>query len=81
VSTAIQTVEEIMTKPLTQIGDEVREMTDSEHAAYLACFVEVEKNKTAAQLAATATAKSRASALAKLAELGLTDDEIAALVG
>jgi len=56
-------------------------MTDSEHAAYLACFVEVEKNETAAQLAATATATSRASALAKLAGLGLTDDEIAALVG
>lgn len=24
-----------MTKPLIQIGDEVREMTDEEHAAYL----------------------------------------------
>lgn len=74
---AIQTVKETMTKPLTQIGDEVREMTDSEHAAYLACFVEVAENETAAQQAAAA----RASAIAKLAGLGLTDDEISALVG
>ena len=70
-----------MTKPLTQIGDEVREMTESEHAAYLACFVEVAQNETAAQQAATAAAAARVSALAKLAGLGLTDDEISALVG
>jgi hypothetical protein len=70
-----------MTKPNVLDGNEVREMTDSEHAAYVACFVEVAKNETATQLAATATAAARASALAKLAELGLTDDEISALVG
>jgi hypothetical protein len=66
-----------MSKPLTQIGDEVREMTDAEYAQW-----QTDNKAHAAQAAAVeAQAAARASALTKLAGLGLTDDEIAALVG
>lgn len=63
-----------MTKPLIQIGDEIREMTDDEHARWLADGEEA----AARQAEADAKAATRAAALAKL---GLTDDEIAALFG
>lgn len=63
-----------MTKPLTQIGDEVREMTDDEYAQWLADGEEVATR----QAEADAKAKLRADALAKL---GLTADEITALFG
>jgi hypothetical protein len=66
-----------MTKPLTQIGDEVREMTTEEYAQWQ---VDVEA-AAEAQAAADAEAAARESALAKLSALGLTDEEIAALVG
>jgi hypothetical protein len=64
-----------MTKPNIQIDDLVREMTDEEYAVYLAeqeqdALVEEER---------LAKIASRESALAKLAALGLTEDEIAAL--
>jgi hypothetical protein len=62
------------TNPLTQIGDEIREMTDAEHAQYLLDQQEAEQQ---AQAAAN-RAKVRAAALAKL---GLTADEAAALFG
>ena len=63
-----------MTKPNIQIGDEVREMTDAEYKAH--------KADIAAQTAALeAVAAAKASALNKLAALGLTNDEIAALLG
>jgi hypothetical protein len=66
-----------MSKPLIQIGDEVREMTDAEHAQW-----QTDNAAHAAKAAAVeAQAAVRASALAKLAKLGLTNDEIAALVG
>jgi hypothetical protein len=66
-----------MSKPLIQIGDEVREMTDAEYAQW-----EIDNAAHAAQAAAVeAQAVARASALAKLSALGLTDDEISALVG
>ena len=66
-----------MSKPLTQIGDEVREMTDAEYAQW-----QTDNEAHAAEAAAVeAQAAARASALAKLADLGLTDDEISALVG
>jgi hypothetical protein len=66
-----------MSKPTTQIGDEVREMTDAEYAQW-----QTDNEAHAAQAATVeAQAAARASALAKLAELGLTNDEIAALVG
>ena len=65
-----------MARPLIQIGDDVREMTDAEHAQHLA-DIEQQKAQQEAQLAQT---EARASAFAKLAALGLTDDEIAALL-
>ena len=54
-----------------------REMTDAEHAQYLANAADA----AAQQQAAADAAAARASALAKLKVLGLTDDEIAALIG
>jgi hypothetical protein len=65
-----------MTKPLIQIGDEVREMTDAEHDQWQT------DAKAQAQYAAQVTAKAdaRASALAKLSTLGLTEAEIAAII-
>ena len=65
-----------MTRPLIQIGDETREMTETEYALHQA-DVQAEAEATAAALAHDA---ARQSALAKLAALGLTDAEIAALV-
>ena len=66
-----------MAKPNIQIGNEVREMTEAEHAQH-----EADNAAHAAQTAAVeAQAAARASAQAKLAGLGLTDDEISALVG
>jgi len=62
-------------KPSIQIGSEVREMTDAEHAQHQK---DVADEQTAtATLAAQAAAKK--SAEKKLAALGLTADEIAAL--
>lgn len=52
-------------------------MTDDEFAQWQADVAQAE----AASQAADAAAAARASALAKLAALGLTDAEIAALVG
>jgi len=60
-----------------QIGDEVRDMTDDEKANYDAV-----KREAAAQVAAIeAAAAAKVSGRAKLAALGLTDDEINALLG
>lgn len=64
-----------MTKPNIQIGDIIREMTDEEYANLLAIRQENEK----AQAQEEAKIASRESALAKLAKLGLTADEIASL--
>ena len=63
-----------MTKPLIQIGDEVREMTDDEHAQWQADAKEM------AKIEAERVAQDAARAAA-LAKLGLTDNEIAALFG
>lgn len=65
-----------MSKPLIQIGDEVREMNAAELAQR---ELDIETAETA-KAQAEATAAVRQSALAKLAALGLTDDEIAALL-
>jgi hypothetical protein len=64
-----------MTKPNIQIDNLVREMTDEEYESYLA------RQAEHAQAEAEAQAKidARQSALAKLAALGLTQDEIDAL--
>jgi len=66
-----------MTNPNTFDGTKLREMTDAEYAQWET------DNATQAEQAAAVEAKAaaRVSALAKLAGLGLTDDEIAALVG
>jgi hypothetical protein len=64
-----------MTKPNIQIDDLVREMTDEEYETYLA-----DQASQEAQLAEQdAKIAARASALAKLAALGLTEEEIGAL--
>ena len=60
-----------------QIDDLVRDATPDEDAAIDAAHADA----AAAEQAAADKAAARASALAKLAELGLTPDEIAALVG
>ena len=62
-------------KPLIQIDDEVRPMTTEEHTAYKA----QQAAFTAEQAEAEAKIAARQSALAKLAALGLTEEEIAAL--
>ncbi len=64
-----------MPKPNIQIDDLVREMTDEEYESYLA------RQAQQAEVEAEAQAKieARQSALAKLAALGLTEEEIAAL--
>ena len=70
-----------MTKPNIQIGDEVREMTQDEFDRW-----QQDANRIMARLenradAAAAKAAALVSARAKLKALGLTDDEIVALVG
>lgn len=62
-------------RPNIQIDDEVREMTDEEFATYQAEQAEL----AIIQAANEAKVAARASALAKLAELGLTEEEIQAL--
>jgi DNA-binding NarL/FixJ family response regulator len=62
-------------KPNIQIDDLVREMTDEEFTAYKA----QQKASATAQAEANAKIAARESALAKLAALGLTADEIGAL--
>jgi DNA-binding NarL/FixJ family response regulator len=64
-----------MTKPNIQIDDLVREMTDEEYEAYLASQAAQE----ALQAEQDAKIAARQSALAKLAALGLTEEEIGAL--
>lgn len=62
-------------KPNIQIDDEVRPMTTEEHTAHKAQQAEAAK----VQAEAEAKAAARESALAKLAALGLSAEEIAAL--
>jgi hypothetical protein len=64
-------------RPITFDGQNHREMTDAEYAQWQAdAAVAAAQEEDAAD-----TAVARASAIAKLAGLGLTPDEIAALVG
>jgi hypothetical protein len=63
-----------MKKPLIQIGDEIREMTDDEHAQHLLDLAEWQAEKDA-QAAKAATRQ------AVLDKLGLTQDEAQALLG
>jgi DNA-binding NarL/FixJ family response regulator len=62
-------------KPNIQIDDRVRTMTTEEHTAHKAQQAESAKAKAEAE----AKLAARESALAKLAALGLTEQEIAAL--
>jgi hypothetical protein len=64
-----------MNNPLIQIDDVVREMTTKEHNEYKA----QQTAEAASQAAADAKLAARESALGKLAELGLTAEEIATL--
>jgi hypothetical protein len=64
-----------MTKPNIQIDVLVREMTNEEYEAYLADQADQE----ALQAEQDAKASARQSALAKLAALGLTEEEVGAL--
>jgi DNA-binding NarL/FixJ family response regulator len=62
-------------KLFIQIDDEVREMTEDEKKSYLKELAAVEAREAEAK----AKAEARESALAKLAKLGLTEEEIASL--
>ena len=64
-----------MIKPNIQIDDLVREMTDEEYEIHLANLKQEEDNLALRE----SRINSRESALAKLAALGLTEEEIAAL--
>jgi hypothetical protein len=64
-----------MTKPNIQIDDLVREMTNEEYEVYLADQAAQE----ALQAERDTKIAARQSALAKLAALGLTKEEIGAL--
>lgn len=66
-----------MSKPQIFDGTIQREMTDAEYAQHKKDAADA----AAQQQAAIDKADARSSALAKLAGLGLTDDEISALVG
>jgi len=63
-----------MTKPLVQIGDEQREMTEAEYAQWQADKTEAEANEEA-------QAEKAVARQAVLDKLGLTKDEAAALLG
>ncbi len=63
------------TKPNIQVDDIVREMTTEEHNAHKA----EQTANAAAEAEAAAKKAARESALAKLADLGLNAEEIAAL--
>lgn len=65
-----------MTTPLTHDGSSPRPMTDDELAAYEAACAAADK----AQQDAAAAQAARQSARTKLTALGLTDDEVAALI-
>jgi hypothetical protein len=63
-----------MTKPIVQIGNEQREMTDAEYAQW-----QTDQAEFAAETAAQAA--KAAARQAVLDKLGLTADEAAALLG
>lgn len=66
-----------MTRPLINDGGIEREMSDTEHQEWLEHVADVKALAAANEAAAAA----KGSARAKLKALGLTDAEIAALVG
>ena len=76
-----------MTKPIKveincETGVEsIIELTDAEIAELEAARAQAEADRTAAEAEAQAKADAKASALAKLAALGLTEEEAQALAG
>ena len=66
-----------MSRPIIQIGTETREMSEAEFSQWQLDVQQAE----ATRAAMAAEIAARDSALAKLAQLGLTDAEIKALVG
>jgi hypothetical protein len=65
----------------TNMNGVEREMTLAEQAAYEIQAAILLEQQQAADAATAAAASARASALAKLAALGLTEAEVVALVG
>jgi regulator of protease activity HflC (stomatin/prohibitin superfamily) len=75
---------EILTKVTIDCstGEQITEpLTAEEISALEASRAQAEVNRAAAEAEATAKAEAKASALAKLAALGLTEEEAAALAG
>ena len=70
-----------MTTPIINDNGVDRPMTQDEAAAYQIAAAEIAKEIAAAEAAEQALIAARESALTKLKALGLTDAEIAALVG
>jgi len=70
-----------MPRPIIHDGETQREMTADEYAEWQALCDDVEAQAQAANAAAADAAAAAASGRAKLAALGLTDAEIAALLG
>ena len=62
-----------MTKPKVQIGDLVREMTDDEYAQY-------QKDQAVAEAAQQALNAQKIAKENALAKLGLTNEELSALL-
>lgn len=70
-----------MTNPIIYDGETQREMTGAEFAEWQALAEEIAQRKAAQVAAIESVAAAKASARAKLAALGLTDAEVAALLG
>lgn len=66
-----------MANPIIHDGETHREMTDAEYAEWQTLWLDVQAQAATAAAAEAAAASGRT----KLAALGLTADEIAALVG
>ena len=70
-----------MTRPIIHDGKTQREMTEAEFVAWEALCDDLALQQTQMEAARQEAAAAKASAEAKLAALGLTADEIKALVG
>ena len=68
-----------MSKPLVQVNDETREMTDAEYAQHNKDVAEAKKSAAEAQAQAEATAITTAAAIAHAKSLGFTDEMIAVM--
>ena len=70
-----------MPRPIIHDGETQREMTADEYAEWQALCDDLEAQAAADEQAAEDKAAAAASGRTKLAALGLTDDEINALLG